>query len=112
MREFQLNAAKYLKDLPIELTRYGEVVAVVYFPGEVGDLYQVKAKNVPDKMEKFQKLKNSLEAKPEDESASKTSPTPLGMKKVEEVYVDKPKTFWNGGKKWMVDENGNEKEVK
>lgn len=33
LRLFQQEAKKFLKDLPIELTRYGRVIAVVYSPG-------------------------------------------------------------------------------
>jgi hypothetical protein len=38
MRDFQLGAPKYLKDLPIALTRYGEVVAFVTAPNTATDI--------------------------------------------------------------------------
>ena len=76
MREFQLNAPKYLKELPIELTRYKEVVAVVHLKvSELEPHHVIKVENVGNtgvvekpepivvesKLEKFQKLKEQIE---------------------------------------------------
>lgn len=36
LRAFQLKPTKYLEDLPIELTRYGKTIAVIYIGTEKG----------------------------------------------------------------------------
>lgn len=88
MREFQLNAPKYLKELPIELTRYKEVVAVVHL--KVSDLEPhgiIKVEDVQNtgiiekpepivvesKLETFQKLKEQLEVKLETKPLGRCS---------------------------------------
>lgn len=78
MREFQLNAPKYLKELPIELTRYNEVVAVVHLKVselephsiiKVEDVLNTGIVEKPEpivvesKQDTFQKLKEELEDK-------------------------------------------------
>ena len=87
MREFQLNAPSLLDDLPIQLTKYGRVVAIIQPPE--------KDEKVQEVVKKIKTLKTSkLEA----------DPTPLGMKKVEETFVDRnpyesgkcPHGYFNG----------------
>lgn len=71
IREFQLHAEQYLKDLPVTLTRYNMPVAVVSPIGVNAlsdDELWVKANRGAktfekelDKMEAFQKLKEQIE---------------------------------------------------
>jgi antitoxin (DNA-binding transcriptional repressor) of toxin-antitoxin stability system len=95
MREFQLNASQLIEDLPIALTRYGRVVAIVIPPEEDEKVADIK-----------QQLKN---IKPGTSSE-------VIKAKVYDVVAELPTTpvkeFWFNGKKYLVDENGNEKEVK
>jgi hypothetical protein len=64
MREFQLNANKYLSQLPIELTKYGRVVALIQSPD--GDKISKKiSESISEKkLETFEALKSDPEIKP------------------------------------------------
>lgn len=95
IREFQLHAERYLKDLPITLTRYGTPIASV----------------VP-----FKSFKVSDELIDEkDLSPKPMTPTPPIKPKVYDVIAEPtqpPRIIWFGGHKWEVDEFGNEKLIK
>jgi hypothetical protein len=65
VREFQINPTESLSSLPVELTRYGRVVAVVHPPD-----MDPKVKEVVEKIKTL-----------------KRDPVPLGMVKRETVYV-------------------------
>lgn len=91
MREFQLNAPQLLNQLPISLTRYGRVVAVVQ-PPELD-------KKVAEVVDKLKTLK-------------KIDPAPLGMVKKEVTYVEPQKVNFHdkivAGTKFRVCPHENE----
>jgi hypothetical protein len=83
MREFQLNANKYLSRLPIELTKYGRVVALVSAPENFVKKNSVEISVEKTKEDAFKELK-------------KTVPNVL------------PKQIWLGGKKYNIYPDGRE----
>jgi len=89
MREFQLNAPSYLKDLPLTLTRYGEPVASVIPCSPKTPLTEYK--DAPEHLI--------------------VNPTPASevVEAEKEEKVEKElKTIWLDGKKHFIDEDGNE----
>jgi len=64
IREFQLHAEQYLKDLPLMLTRYNMPVAIVQLPETIA-VNGVVEFDEPKKMDIFQKLKKQIENKEE-----------------------------------------------
>jgi hypothetical protein len=66
VRDFQLRANDYLSELPIALTRYGRVVAIVQSPD-----MDPKVKEVVERIK----------------TLPKRDPVPLGMVKKETTYV-------------------------
>jgi len=60
IREFQLHAEQYLKELPLMLTRYNMPIAVIQNPNTIA-VNGVVEFDEPSKMDKFKKLKEQIE---------------------------------------------------
>jgi len=100
LREFQLHATKYLKELPLTLTQYNKSIASVIPIGEP----KVSFKSQMDvkKKEVFKDVPSPTQV---------FKPMNLPEPKNDRMMKTEVKTFWFGGKKYEVDEYGNEKEI-
>ncbi|MFA5036087.1 MAG: hypothetical protein WC479_02830 [Candidatus Izemoplasmatales bacterium] len=101
VREFCLRPGKYLSSLPVELTRYGSVVAILQTPDKIS---KKNSESISEKkLEIFNDLKSEV-----------PNVVPMGIPepKNSEMKQAEVKTFWYQGKKYFVDEFGNEKEAK
>ena len=86
---FRKNVKKYLA-VPCQVTRYGTPIASIVPTGKLA------TPPIPQKVER------------EIKKQEKAMASAAGTWEAE----DQPKTFWFNGKKYLVDENGNETEVR
>lgn len=115
VRQFRTNLAKYLK-VPCQVLNHGIPIASIVPVNTTYTSQEISIKEA----KKVEKLIDKLAGDWDEPRAMGTAgPTATahamadqGARPEEVIKYEGSKVFWFGGKKYLVDDNGNEKEVK